>query len=133
MDGIWKEVLGAVSQSRNISVDKLNAYADEFMDAQKQEKYLQYGLVDSLVYIQSMDTIIKGLIGKEDYQVLSHAKMSTVKRDTKKSDNKIAVVYAEGEITDNKGNGIVGTEMVKTLGKVLNDPREQSGRKRECK
>ena len=121
LDGIWKEVLGAVSQSRNISVDKLNAYADEFMDAQKQEKYLQYGLVDSLVYIQSMDTIIKGLIGKEDYQVLSHAKMSTVKRDTKKSDNKIAVVYAEGEITDNKGNGIVGTEMVKTLGKVLND------------
>jgi len=118
LTGIWNNMLNAVSQSRNISIDKLNAYADEMMDLQPQQKYLDYGFVDSLVYAQSMDTILNELATK-DYIVLSNAKMSNVKRNQNKADNKIAVVYAQGEITDETGNGIVGTEMVKTLGKVL--------------
>ena len=119
LDGIWNNMLGAVSESRNISIKQLNGYADEFMDVQKAQKYVEYGLLDSLVYVQSMDTIIKALMGTDEYKVLSHAKMCNVKRDEKKSDNKIAVVYAEGEITDDSGSGIVGTKMIKTLGKVM--------------
>ena len=117
--GVWNNVLSAVSQSRHISIDKLNAYADEYMDMQPEAKYVQYGLVDSLVYVQTMDTILKDLTGTKDFKLLSHDKMNNVKRDKKKSDNKIAVVYAEGEITEDSGDGIVGTEMIKTLGKVM--------------
>ena len=116
--GIWNNMTAAVSESRNISVAKLNEYADEYMDLQPQEKYVAYGLVDSLIYRQDVDTILKNLIGSEDYTVLSTSKMASVERKKNKSKNVIAVVYAEGEITDNTGDGIVGTKMIKTLAKV---------------
>lgn len=116
--GIWNNMLAAVSESRNIPVAKLNEYADEYMDIQPQEKYVAYGLVDSLVYCQEMDSVLKRLIGDEDYKVLSTSNMASVERKKNKASDKIAVVYAAGEITDNSGDGIVGTKMIKTLAKV---------------
>ncbi len=117
--GIWNNMTAAVSESRNISVEKLNEYADEFMDVQDVEKYVEYQMVDSLIYRQDVDTILKKLIGSEDYTILNTSKMASVERKANKSKNKVAVVYAEGEITDETGDGIVGTKMVKTLTKVM--------------
>ena len=117
--GIWNNMTKAVAESRNISVEKLNQYADEYMDLQPQKKYVEYGLVDSLVYRQEMDSVLKRLIGDEDYKVLNTSKMASVERDENKAKDKIAVVYAAGEITDDSGDGIVGTKMLKTLNKVL--------------
>lgn len=116
--GIWNNMLAAVSESRNIPVAKLNEYADEYMDIQPQEKYVAYGLVDSLVYCQEMDSVLKRLIGTEDYKVLNTSKMASIERKKNKASNQIAVVYAAGEITDESGDGIVGTKMIKTLAKV---------------
>lgn len=117
--GIWNNMTAAVSEARNIPVEKLNAYADEYMDVQPQQKYIEYGLIDSLIYRQDMDTILKNLIGDEDYTILNTSKMVSVEREKNKAKDKIAVVYAEGEITDETGDGIVGTKMLKTLNKVL--------------
>ena len=117
--GIWNNMTKAVAESRNISVEKLNQYADEYMDVQPQKKYVEYGLVDSLVYRQEMDSILKLLIGDEDYKVLNTSKMASVEREKNKAKDKVAVVYAAGEITDDSGDGIVGTKMLKTLNKVL--------------
>lgn len=117
--GIWNNMTAAVSEARNIPVEKLNAYADEYMDVQPQQKYIEYGLIDSLIYRQDMDTILKNLIGDEDYTILNTSKMASVERKKNKAKDKIAVVYAEGEITDETGDGIVGTKMLKTLNKVL--------------
>lgn len=117
--GIWNNMTAAVSEARNIPVEKLNAYADEYMDVQPQQKYIEYGLIDSLIYRQDMDTILKNLIGDEDYTILNTSKMASVERKKNKAKDKIAVVYAEGEITDETGDGIVGIKMLKTLNKVL--------------
>lgn len=118
LHGIWDNMTAAVSESRSISVDKLNAYADEYMDIQPQEKLLAYGLVDSLVYVQTIDSVLKDLTGTKDFKLLSHSKMNGVKRDDPDEESKIAVVYASGEITDESGSGIVAKEMLRTLRKV---------------
>ncbi len=119
--GIWDNIKSAVAQSRNLSVEQLDAYADEYMTLQEAAKYVQYNLIDSLVYPQQMDTILKNLVGTEDYKCLGTSAMASVKRTTNKSTNEIAIVYAEGGITDDSGNGIVGTKMVKTLNKVAKE------------
>lgn len=75
-------------------------------------------LVDVLVYVQDVDSIIKGLVGTKDFHIVNHNAMCNVARPEQKAKDKIAVVYAEGEITDDSGNGIVATDMVKTLKKV---------------
>ena len=121
LSGIWDEFKQAVASSRNLTIKQLDAYADEYMALQDAEKYVQYGLIDSLVYPQQMDTILKTYMGSADFQTLGTSGMASVKRATNKSQNEIAIVYAEGGITDDSGDGIVGTKMVKTLNKVAKE------------
>ena len=118
MDGIWSEMRAAVSQSRGISEEELDRLADRYMTLQPQEEYVACGLVDSLVYIEGMDSVLQHLTGTEDYKLYSTAEMAAVTRKADKADDKIAIVYAEGEITDDSGDGIVGTKMIRTLKKV---------------
>lgn len=80
LNGIWEEMLNAVAQSRKLAPQKLDAYAHEGMSVQPYEKYVEYGLVDTLVYVQDMDPVLKNLTGIEDYKVLNHSKMTAVER-----------------------------------------------------
>ena len=119
VQGLWNQTVASVSEARGISQDQLNAYADEFMEIQCEEKYLAYHFVDSLIYQDGMDSVLAQWVGERDYHLVSHSAMSNVKRADNKAKDKVAVVYAEGGITDTEGDGIVGTEMVKTLKSVL--------------
>ncbi|MGM9836960.1 MAG: signal peptide peptidase SppA [Paludibacteraceae bacterium] len=118
MDGIWSELKSAVAQSRHLSEELLDQYADEYMGLQPQEKYLAYGLADSLVYAQEMDSVLRIYAGTKDYKLFSTTSMSNVPRTASTAKNEIAVIYASGEITDDSGDGIVGKDMVKLINKV---------------
>lgn len=121
LTGVWNIYKQGVSEGRNIPVDQLDKYADEVLSVTATENYVNYGLVDSLIYVQDMDTILCHLAATKDYELLSTSKMAAVKRHENKCDDKIAVVYAEGEIVNDAPQGISGVKMVKTLKKVLND------------
>lgn len=121
LTGIWDEMKNAVSESRHIGVEQLDQYADLYMGLQPAEKYVATGMVDTLLYVQDMDSILRMYSGTKNYNLLSTNKLSLVERTSSKAKNKVAVVYAEGEITDNTGNGIVGTDMVKTFKKIAKD------------
>ena len=121
LTGIWDEMKNAVSESRHIGVEQLDQYADLYMGLQPAEKYVAAGMVDTLLYVQDMDSILRMYSGTKNYNLLSTNKLSLVERTPSKAKNKVAVVYAEGEITDDTGNGIVGTDMVKTLKKIAKD------------
>lgn len=121
INGIWSEMKAAVAESRHIVVEQLEQYADEYMGLQPQEKYLQYGFVDSLVYAEGMDNILRTYMGTKDYTLLSTGQLASVERTPSKAYAKVAVVYAEGEITDESGDGIVGKDMVKLFKKIAKD------------
>lgn len=121
INGIWSEMKAAVAESRHIAVEQLDQYADEYMGLQPQEKYLQYGFADSLVYAEGMDNILRTYMGTKDYTLLSTNQLASVERTHSKAYAKVAVVYAEGEITDETGDGIVGKDMVKLFKKIAKD------------
>lgn len=121
IDGIWDEMKAAVSESRHISVEQLDQYADLYMGLQPQEKYIEYGFADTLLYVQDMDSVLRLYTGTKDYKLLSTNSLTLVERTPSKAKDKVAVIYAEGEITDNSGNGIVGTDMVKLIKKIGKD------------
>lgn len=121
INGIWDEMTAAVAASRHLTPAQLNAYADECMSLQPEHKYVDYSMVDTLLYIQDMDSVLRTYAGTKDYKTLSTSRMATVKRAAVKVKDEIAVLYAEGEITDDSGSGIVGTEMVKTIKKIAKD------------
>ena len=121
LGGIWSEMKTAVGQSRQIAAEQLHAYADECMSLQPQEKYLAYNFVDSLVYIQEMDSILRTYAGTKDYKQLSNSKMTNVERTEIEAKDKVAVLYADGAISDEGAEGIVESKMLKTIKKIYKD------------
>ena len=119
--GIWSEMKAAVGQSRQITPEQLHAYADECMSLQPQEKYLTYNFVDSLVYIQEMDSVLRTYAGTKDYKQLSNSKMTNVERTQVDATDKVAVLYAEGAIVDEGAEGIVEGKILKTIKKIYKD------------
>ena len=125
MGSIWKTFLTEVSAARKISVEKLNAYADEMLMFQPTEKAKQYGLVDGLVYADEADSIlktfVKGLEKDKEVTLVKHSAMTKLPDTSKYDKNKVAVIYAVGEITDAAGEGIVAKDLIKTINDVAKD------------
>ena len=125
MGSIWKTFLTEVSAARKISAEKLNAYADEMLMFQPTEKAKQYGLVDGLVYADEADSIlktfVKGLEKDKEVTLVKHSAMTKLPDTSKYDKNKVAVIYAVGEITDAAGEGIVAKDLIKTINDVAKD------------
>ena len=118
LDGLWSEYKQAVGASRHLTVEQLDALADRVMGLQSAEENLKAGLVDTLIYTQDIDSLLRVYAGTKDYKTLTTAKLAQVERPKSKAKDKIAVLYLEGEITDESGEGIVGKKVVKTLKKI---------------
>lgn len=116
--GIWSEYKEAVAASRHLSAEQLDALADRFMGLQPAEEQLAAGLVDTIVYMQDMDSLLRVYTGTKDYNTLTTYQLAQVKRPASKAQDEVAVLYLEGEISDETGDGIVGKEVVKTLKKI---------------
>ena len=121
LDGIWSEYKKAVGASRKLTDEQLNALADRYMGLQAAEEQVKAGLVDTLVYGQDMDSLMRVYTGTKDYNMLTTGKLAQVKRPESKAKDKVAVLYLEGEITEDSGDGIVDKEVLKTLKKIHKD------------
>ena len=121
LDGIWDEYKAAVGASRGLSAAQLDALADRYMGLQPAKDQVEAGLVDSLVYTQDVDSLLRVFTGTKDYHLITTGKLAQVKRPESKAKDKVAVLYLEGEITDEEGDGIVGTEVIKTFKKIRKD------------
>ena len=121
LDGIWAEYKTAVGASRGLTEAQLDALADRYMGLQPAKEQVEAGLVDTIVYTQDMDSLLRVFTGTKDYHTLTTGKLAQVKRPESKAKDKVAVLYLEGEITDESGDGIVGSEAVKTLKKIRKD------------
>ena len=121
LNGIWSEYKSAVSASRGLSEKELDALADSHMGVQTAKAQLEVGLVDTIVYTQDVDSLLRIYAGTKDYKLLNTAKLALVKRTPSKAKDKVAVVYLEGEISEDGKDGIVSRDVVKTLKKIHKD------------
>ena len=105
LSSVWGHILKGVSESRKISMEKLNEAADEMMMFHPAEKCVEYGLVDTLIYRNDVKNYLKEYAGLEEddtQPMLGLKAMNNVKKiqPKDKSGNIIAVYYATGEIVD---------------------------------
>lgn len=129
MGSLWNHMLKGISKQRNIPVEKLNQLADEVQTFNKGQKAVDSGLVDEVKYKDEvLDDLreITGVKAKKGVPVISAAKYADVqvKGHAKKySRNKIAVIYASGDIGFSLGSGevIIGDELSKEIRKVRQD------------
>ena len=121
LGGIWEEMVGAVALSRNLTDRQLNAYADRYMGLQPAEDYITCGLADTLIYQQSVDSILRLYAGTKDYTLYTPSELAHVERTASKAKDKVAVVYMEGNIYSESGEGIVDKQVLKQLKKIQKD------------
>ena len=121
LTGIWDEYKAAVGASRHLTEEQLDALADRYMGLQPAQEQLKAGLVDTIVYTQDMDSLLRIYTGTKKYKLLTTAKLAQVARPKSIAKDKVAVMYLAGEITEDDGDGIVGKEAIKTINKIRQD------------
>ena len=131
LNDIWSRILAGISESRAISVEQLNAYADECLAFSDPQKIVEYGLIDELAFPSEVEKHIKTLLKQDDDSKLKIATVKDLKTvpylKKEVSKNKIAVLYAEGTIAGDTEafmygeNAITAKEYVKELKKLQKD------------
>lgn len=130
INGTWNNICKAVSESRKISTDSLNAYADRLITFEPAENILKYKMVDGLIYSDQVKDEIKKMlkIGKDKkIKQIGLSEMANIK-DKKAKGDEIAVYYAYGSIVQSgaasvlsQEHSIVGPEVCKDLEDLMND------------
>ena len=121
LNDIWQKVCADVSAARMLSEQTLNELADRNMTYAQQEEYVIHDMVDGLCYVQDVDSMLAELTGTDDYELLDYDGMIGLISSDKPQKNKVAILYAEGDITDDQGDGIVGKKMVETIGDIMDE------------
>lgn len=107
ISGMWNHLLEGISASRKISVDDLNAIANEFK-IQSPEDAVNLKMVDKLLYKDEVLDELKNRVSANKIKDLKLMKLgryaNSLESDKKSSDNKIAVIYASGNIVSGDGD-----------------------------
>lgn len=109
LSSIWNHLLKGIAEERDIPVDSLNKYANSVLTFQPAEVALKAGFFDNLKYRDQVLADLRTLAGlaeNEDIPVLTvgeYDKMPKIATEKGLAKDRIAVVYAEGEIDSSTG------------------------------
>jgi protease IV len=125
---IWRIMREGIGQSRNLTPEQLNEYADS-LSAADAVNAQRLGLVTALKYPDEIMKIMKTKVGlaedaaDKDLKMVKYAEYAgTVKEEPKADAGKIAVVYAVGDIESGYGNDeTIGSDRI---AKALREARE---------
>lgn len=115
INSIWTEITKTIARNRGISDTEVNMYADSGLFLDDAQTAVHHKLIDSLVYGSDMKEIIEKRVGK-DYNSLTMKDMKLTTPNKEYSKNRIAIVYAVGEIDgSNKNEGIDSEDISEDL------------------
>ena len=124
VNAIWNTILNDISDSRGLSVIELNRIADELI-AYDAADAVEAGLVDAAKYRDEFREIISSRMDAEfdDINFVSLNQYDRVSRDFSITSDRIAVIYATGEIGGGQGNDqTIGSDrLAKTILKARED------------
>jgi protease IV len=123
---LWNEFLNASAKSRKLTPQKIQAIADKdglLLAAQAKSA----GLVDKILHEDEVVAELQKLTGEDkdthSFKEIDLAAYAQTLEPDRSSANRIAIVYAEGEIVSGSGgsNSIGGDTLAETLRELRND------------
>ena len=122
---IWKTISTQIAASRGCTPEQFNQWVEN-LDMIHAADYKAKGLVDETWYKDEVDKYLCEQNGVNKISEVSFVKINKYASKLKKGSrkNKIAVVYADGEIVNSGSDAdIVGSKMANTLRKVRDDKK----------
>ena len=124
VDSIWESVGAQIAESRGISVEELNATIEE-LKLNFPQDFIDNKLADELLSRQGLEDKLASLAVVDKYKDIkwiSLADYVKAKDTPSKVKQKIAVIYADGEIVDGNGKSeIAGDRFASVISKVCQD------------
>jgi len=124
---LWDVFISDISASRKIPADTLNAIADNLLCALPKDA-LRLKLVDKIGFPSDMEKLLKDKLNVAEDKDLNFVTIEKYKKSIQNNDSKvtdkIAVVYAIGNINDGKGDnnqGIYSESFIKEFKKAYKD------------
>jgi protease-4 len=114
---LWDKIVGDISDSRGISVEKLNQIADELQTIDP-DQLVETGMVDGLIFYDEMLSLMKERMGVDEEDDLDAISLKSyknvpVKKKKEYSRDKVAVIYAMGTVVDGDApEGYIGSERI---------------------
>ena len=124
---IWNHMVGQIAENRGANATDVNLWADSLSMTWATQKFVDYRMVDELVYRSDFEDIIreKENLDKDDelpYVTPGEYLTESQLESLGKTDSKhIAVYYSVGDIVDSGEGGIVGPKVVNDISKLTND------------
>ncbi|MDQ1142294.1 signal peptide peptidase SppA [Pedobacter agri] len=113
--GLYNTFLTDIAKSRDIHKDSLYKIADDFRVRQPQNA-VNFKMVDALKYKDQILEELKGLSGRtkdENVRTVSINDYAKNNKDSGSGKDKVAVIYANGEISGGEGNdNQIGSERI---------------------
>ena len=126
IDALWDGWAEDIAASRDFTKEQFNSWLDN-LDICNAQSLVDKGLVDQLAYQDEVDEYLCKLFGVDDTEDLNFTDIatyaSTAVKDSHKAKNKIAVVYANGEIMVDTpaDNAISGIKLAADLAEIRKD------------
>lgn len=127
LNSVWDGISTDISQSRNISVEQLNLVADGLL-ARTPEMAKAAKLIDKIAYEDQFHAGIRKALKvekDEEYkkiEIVDYALNNNTNSKKAKGDDRIAVIYAQGEIRS--GEGDVSYIGEKSINRSLKEARD---------
>ncbi|MDR1102489.1 MAG: signal peptide peptidase SppA [Tannerella sp.] len=101
INGIWNRVVNGIAESRQIPASTVAEFVDEGLFFADPARAVECQLIDGLKFRSDVEDLLKEEAGQTGRRLKTAAlgKMKKIGKKARKYRNKIAVVYAEGEIT----------------------------------
>lgn len=125
LNSIWSEFVEDIAISRNKTVEELNLIADDLL-ARNSTIAIENNMLDGAIYKDQYEEILNNFIGDDANIVSLEDYIDTGKGRIKSSaSNKIAVLYAQGDILYGKGDETyIGQEsMIKAIRKIRDNDK----------
>ncbi len=125
LNSMWRTMLQGISEGRNIPTDTLNWLADN-LEFRTLETEKAYGLYDGAIYEDEMIAFLKekcGLKADEKLRLAAYNdyRKAVVPGKTEVAKDKIAVIYASGQIGFAQSESSIGPELAESIRKARED------------
>ncbi|WP_163716369.1 signal peptide peptidase SppA [Mangrovibacterium lignilyticum] len=127
LNSIWAAMVGDIAESRGLTPEVINQLADSVTFFLPSDDLVSSGLVDTLMYKDELINELKGMTGvaeKDDIPAIGVNKYARVPAETSGKGlirDKIAIIYAEGDIDGTDAQGIKSEKLSRTIREARRD------------
>lgn len=127
LNDLHQITLEAISESRGLDLDRVKEINDQFL-IRKPEEALEFGFVEGLHYKNEVENILRQLVEFEEDKDLNLITVSDFNKSSEtiresRSRDRIAIVYASGEIGSGSGAGIRDRSLIREIERAKDNDR----------